>query len=372
MQNRIPVLDLNPEISALWPELVQAFERVMKTTAFINGPDVQAFEQECANYLGVKHAVGMNSGTDALFIGLEALGVLCGDEVITTPFTFFATAEAISRVGATPVFVDIDPETFNIDVTKIEEKITSKTKAIIPVHLFGHACEMDSILSLAKKHGLKVLEDCAQCFSGEFKSRKLGSLGDAGAYSFFPSKNLGGFGDGGLFTTNDDQVAERARMIRSHGSKKKYYNEVVGYNSRLDTLQAALLRVKLPHIDKQSDGRRRVANIYSEHLKNIPGVVPPTEKAYAKHVFHQYTIRIKAGRRDQIQMALKEHGIETMIYYPVPMHKLPIYSGMKVALPNAEQAASAVLSLPIWPELQESTIKFVCDSVERALNNLTN
>jgi dTDP-4-amino-4,6-dideoxygalactose transaminase len=367
MQSRIPVLDLQPEINALWPELVQAFERVMKTTAFINGPDVQAFEQECAKYLGVKHAVGMNSGTDALFIGLEALGISCGDEVITTPFTFFATAEAISRVGATPVFVDIDPETFNIDVTKIEEKITSKTKAIIPVHLFGQASEMDAILSLAKKYGLKVLEDCAQCFSGEFKGKKLGSLGDAGAYSFFPSKNLGGFGDGGLFTTNDDQVAERARMIRSHGSKKKYYNEVVGYNSRLDTLQAALLRVKLPHIDKQSEGRRRIASTYNEALKHVRGVVTPTEQTYGKHVFHQYTIRVTGGKRDHLQMALKEHGIETMIYYPVPMHKLPIYSGMSVSLPKSELAASEVLSLPIWPEATNDVIGRVVEKIKEAL-----
>lgn len=367
MKHHIPVLDLSPEINKLWPDLKAAFERVMHSGAFINGPDVQAFEQECAAYLGVKHAIGMNSGTDALFIGLEALGVGPGDEVITTPFTFFATAEAISRVGATPVFVDIDPETYNINTNKIEEKITKKTKVIIPVHLFGHACEMDKILSLAKTYRLKVLEDCAQCFSGEFRGRKLGAIGDAGAYSFFPSKNLGGFGDGGLMTTNDDQVAERARMIRSHGSRKKYFNEVVGYNSRLDTLQAAMLRVKLPHIDQQSEGRRRVAREYSEHLRNIPGLVAPTEKDYAKHVFHQFTVRVQSGKRDQIQAALKSKGIETMIYYPVPMHKLPIYSHMTVALPNSELAAAEVLSLPIWPEMENQTIGHVIATLEGCL-----
>jgi dTDP-4-amino-4,6-dideoxygalactose transaminase len=365
MNDRIPVLDLSPEINRLWPDLLQAFERVMKSGAFINGPDVSAFERECATYLGVKHAVGMNSGTDALFIGLEALGVKPGDEVITTGFTFFATAEAISRVGATPVFVDIDPETFNIDTRRIEDHITEKTKAIIPVHLFGHSCEMDSILSLASKYKLKVLEDCAQSFSGEFRGKKLGSLGDAGSYSFFPSKNLGGFGDGGLFTTNDDQIAEQARIIRSHGSRKKYYNEVLGYNSRLDTLQAALLRVKLPHIDEQSEKRRKVACHYAELLQDINDLVTPIEQSYARHVFHQYTVRIKGGKRDALQSALKEAGIETMVYYPVPMHKLPIYSEKIEKLPESERAAQEVLSLPIWPEASVDVLTRVRDSIRQ-------
>jgi dTDP-4-amino-4,6-dideoxygalactose transaminase len=224
---------------------------------------------------------------------------------------------------------------------------------------------MDSILSLASKYKLKVLEDCAQSFSGEFRGKKLGSLGDAGSYSFFPSKNLGGFGDGGLFTTNDDQIAEQARIIRSHGSRKKYYNEVLGYNSRLDTLQAALLRVKLPHIDEQSEKRRKVACHYAELLQDINDLVTPIEQSYARHVFHQYTVRIKGGKRDALQSALKEAGIETMVYYPVPMHKLPIYSEKIEKLPESERAAQEVLSLPIWPEASVDVLTRVRDSIRQ-------
>ncbi len=254
---KIPILDLKPEIDALWDEFNAAFQRVLRDGHFIMGADVLAFEREAASYLGVKHAIAMNSGTDALLIGLRALGVGPGDEVITTPFTFVATAEAATNLGATPVFVDIDPRTYNLDTALLEAAITPRTKAIIPVHLYGHAAEMDAVMAVAEKHGLKVLEDVAQAFSGEHRGRKLGAIGHAGAFSFFPSKNLGAFGDGGLLVTNDDAVAEAARMLRVHGAKRKYYNEVPGYSSRLDTLQAAMLRVKLPHVEAASAGGGR-------------------------------------------------------------------------------------------------------------------
>ncbi|WP_343231593.1 DegT/DnrJ/EryC1/StrS family aminotransferase [Thermus brevis] len=347
--NRIPILDLSPEIEELWDDLMAAITRVLRSGQFILGPEVEAFEREVAEYLGVKHAIGLNSGTDALVIGLRALGVGPGDEVITTPFTFFATAEAISLVGATPVFVDIDPKTFNIDPNLIPAAITSRTKAILPVHLYGRPAEMDAILAIAEEQGLKVLEDCAQAFGATYRGKKVGTLGHAGAFSFFPSKNLGAYGDGGLLVTNDDGVAELARMLRAHGSKRKYYNEMVGYNSRLDALQAAILRVKLPHVDRWNEKRRQVAERYNELLSGVPGLVLP--EISEGHVFHQYTVRILGGKRDRLQQALAKAGIGTMVYYPVPLHELPVYSkkeSTKECL-NATQASEEVLSLPIGP-----------------------
>ncbi len=345
----IPVLDLSPEIEALWDDLNAAIQGVLKSGQFIMGPEVKAFEQEVAAYLGVKHAIGVNSGTDALVIGLRALGVGPGDEVITTPFTFFATAEAISSVGAKPVFADIDPQSFNLDPEKVREQITPNTKAIMPVHLYGKPCAMEEITALAEAHGLRVIEDCAQSFGARYQGEHTGTIGDVGAYSFFPSKNLGAYGDGGLIATNDDRVAETARMLRVHGAKKKYHNEVLGYNSRLDSLQAAILRVKLPHIDAWNEGRREVAQRYEELFKDVPGVVAP--EVSDGHVFHQYTIRLTAADRDQAQAKLKDQGIETMVYYPIPQDQLPIYQGQYPANPASDAAAKQVLSLPIWPSL---------------------
>lgn len=368
--SRIPILDLQPEIEALWPQFNEAFQRVLKAGQFIMGPDVKAFEDEAAKYLGTKHAIAMNSGTDALFIGLKALGVGPGDEVITTPFTFFATAEAVVHVGAKTVFVDIEPDTFNLDVAKIEEKITKKTKAIIPVHLFGHAVRMDELMAIAKKHGLHVLEDVAQAFSGTYKGKQLGTIGAAGTYSFFPSKNLGAFGDGGMMATDDDQVAEQARMLRVHGAKKKYFNEISGYNSRLDTLQAAFLRIKLARIEQATEGRRKAAQRYRKLLATVPGVIAPTEKDYARHSFHQYTIRLAgktAAQRDEVQKRLQEKGIETMVYYPVPVHRLPLFKGENVSMPHAEKAMSEVISLPIWPEISEATQERVAGALAASL-----
>jgi dTDP-4-amino-4,6-dideoxygalactose transaminase len=363
----IPILDLRPQYESLKDEMHAAITRVLESGAFIMGPDVAAFEQEAAAYLGVKHAIGLNSGTDALFIALRALGIGPGDEVITTPFTFFATAEAISHVGATPVFVDANEQTFNIDPDLIEAKITPRTKAIIPVHLYGRPSDMGKIMAIANKHNLKVIEDCAQSFGArylgqcngcdgscnpsEHLGKQTGTIGHVGAYSFFPSKNLGAYGDGGMIATNDDSIAEHARMLRVHGSRKKYYNEVVGYNSRLDTIQAAILRVKLPHVDAWNAARREVARQYNELLAGIEGIVTP--EIAPGHVFHQYTVRITKGSRDEVQKKLAAAGIGTMVYYPVPQDQLPLYKGQYPQYPISDRLAQEVLSLPIWPELDK-------------------
>jgi dTDP-4-amino-4,6-dideoxygalactose transaminase len=369
----VPILDLRPQYESLKDEMHAAITRVLEAGAFIMGPDVALFEQEAAAYLGVKHAVGLNSGTDALFIALRALGIGPGDEVITTPFTFFATAEAISHVGATPVFVDANEQTFNIDPDLIEAKITERTKAIIPVHLYGRPSNMGKIMAIAKKHNLKVVEDCAQsfgaqyqgncngcdgqCDASEYAGKQTGTIGHVGAYSFFPSKNLGAYGDGGLLATNDDQIAEQARMLRVHGSRKKYYNEVVGYNSRLDTIQAAILRVKLPHLNTWNAARREVAQRYNELLSDMKGIITP--ELAPGHVFHQYTIKITGASRDDVQKKLAAVGIGTMIYYPVPQDQLPLYKGLHPENPVSDRLAQQALSLPIWPEIeagQQATI----------------
>lgn len=366
-ETKIPILDLQPEIAEIWDELMPALEATIKGTQFIMGPNVKAFEQETAAYFGVKHAIGLNSGTDALILGVHALGIKPGDEVITTPFTFFATGESISHFHATPIMVDIDPNTFNLDVDQVAAAITPKTKAILPVHLFGHSADMEPILKLAAKHNLIVLEDVAQAFGAEYQGQKTGALAHGGAFSFFPSKNLGGFGDGGLFITNDDAVADTVKMLRVHGAKKKYYNEVVGVNSRLDEIQATVLRIKLRQIDKWNDGRRAAAERYNELLSEVAEVATPYEAGYTRHVYHQYTIKVSGGRRDEVQQKLADRNIGTFVYYPVPMHKLPVYQHMNLTLPIAEQCASEVLSLPIWPSIDESTQRRVVNAIKDAL-----
>lgn len=363
----IPVLDLAPEIEANWDQLNEAFQRVLRSGQFIGGPEVTAFEQEAAAYLGAKHAVGVNSGTDALVIALRALGVGNGDEVITTPFSFFASAESISIVGATPVFVDVDEATFNIDADLIEQAVTPRTKAILPVHLYGRPAAMDTIADVANRHGLEVVEDCAQSFGARYRgSRQTGTIGRAGAYSFFPSKNLGAFGDAGLIATEDDEVAEMARMLRAHGSKRKYHNEVLGYNSRLDALQAALLRVKLPHVDTWNAARIQAAKRYNQLLADVPGVITP--EISDGHVFHQYTVRITRGGRDDVQKHLHEAGIGTMVYYPVPQDRLPVYDGMGGGCPVSDMLATQVLSLPIGPSLPEGDQRRVVEELRKSLS----
>lgn len=363
----IPILDLKPQIETLWPQFTGAVEKVLKSGQFILGDEVAQFEKEMASYIGVKHAIGVNSGTDGLLIGLRAAGVGPGDEVITTPFTFFATAEVVSLLGATPVFVDIEADTFNIDTKKIAAKITKKTKAIIPVHLYGQSTNMAEIMKLAKDHNLKVVEDVAQATGASFNGKKLGSIGDVGAFSFFPSKNLGAFGDGGMITTNDDKIAELSRMMRMHGSKKRYYNEMIAYNSRLDAMQAAILRVKLPHLDQWNKGRKRVAAMYHQKFSKVSGVTTGATREYADHVWHQYTIRITNGKRDQVHNRLTEMGISTMLYYPVPVHQLPVYNMPNGTCPIAEATAAEVMSLPIWPELDEATADKVVGAIASSL-----
>jgi len=363
---RIPVLDLSKEINELKPLFLEAFERVLDSGAFIMGPNVKEFEKEVAGYLGVKHAVALNSGTDALVIGLLAAGIGPGDEVITTPFTFFATAEAISQVGATPVFADVEENTYNINPARLEATITPRTKAIIPVHLFGLPVNMGPIMDIARKRRLIVIEDTAQAFGAECEGRKAGTIGDIGCYSFFPSKNLGAFGDGGLLTTDNDGFALKATMLRVHGSQRKYFNETVGFNSRLDELQAALLRIKLPFIDRWNEGRKQAANRYRELLAGVEGI-KLADVTNVDHVYHQFTIRILNGRRDEVLERLERDGVQTMVYYPTPVHRLPVYQDIQAFVPVAELLAQEVLSLPIWPQIEPSVQSFIVQRLKAAL-----
>lgn len=381
---KIPILDLKPQYESIKEEIQSAISSVLESGRFIMGPEVQQFEQEVAQYLGVKHAIGVNSGTDALVIGLKALGIGEGDEVITTPFSFFATAESISNVGAKPVFADIDSRSFNINPEAIRAKITSRTKAIMPVHLYGCPAAMAQIMEIAQAHNLKVIEDCAQSFGARYygvcsscngdceestrnalNGKHTGTIGDVGAYSFFPSKNLGAYGDGGLIVTDNDQVAELAKALRVHGAKKKYHNEMLGYNSRLDALQAAILRVKLQYIDSWNQGRFRVAKTYNELLADVSGIITP--ELVEGHVFHQYTIRVTDGKRDEVKEHLASEGIGSMIYYPIPQDQLPVYKGLYEVNPVSESLGGEVLSLPIWAEIEESKIELVINSLKQAL-----
>lgn len=370
--DNIPVLDLSPEIDNLWNDLNAAIQEVLRSGRFIMGPFVKDFEAKVADFLGVKYAIGVNSGTDALVIGLRAAGIKPGDEVITTPFTFFATAESISIIGAKPVFIDIDPDSFNLDPSKIEDAITGKTKGIVPVHLYGNPAAMGEIMAIARKHNLIVVEDCAQSFGAtytepgnEWTGRQTGTIGHVGAFSFFPSKNLGAYGDGGLIVTNDDKIADVASMMRVHGAKKKYHNEILGYNSRLDSIQAAILNVKLPYIREYNQKRLAVARRYNELLKDTEGVITPA--APDGHVFHQYTIRLTRANRDTVQQKLKEQGVSSMIYYPVPCNELPVYKDANYDLPQTDLLSTQVLSLPIWPQMGEDVQNRVVEVLKSSL-----
>jgi dTDP-4-amino-4,6-dideoxygalactose transaminase len=380
---RVPMLDLSTEIDALWPELSAALTNVLRSGRFVLGPEVESFEREVATYLGVKHAVGLNSGTDALVIGLRALGVEAGDEVITTSFSFFATAEAIVTVGAVPVYVDVDEESFNLDSRLLEAAIGPRTKAVIPVHLFGRPAAMDAVMEVARRHGLKVLEDCAQSFgaryglgnaAGNVSARTdgsrpaldgtmTGSFGDAGAFSFYPTKNLGAYGDGGLLVSNDDEVARLARMLRNHGAspERRYENEMPGYNSRLDEFQAAVLRVKLPHVEEWNQSRREVAMSYRERLAGTPGLVLPADAP--GHVYHQFTVRVQADRRADTIAGLDRAGIASSIFYPKPLH-LMLGDG-STRLPVSERLSTEVLSLPISPGVTSDAVERVCSALLR-------
>lgn len=364
---RVPMCDPAAEVAEHWEALQAAFAAVLRSGVYVMGPQVQAFEAEVAAYLGVRHAVGVNSGTDALVIALDALGVGPGDEVVTTPLTFFATAEAIGRVGATPVFADVEADTANLDPAAVAAAVTPRTRALLPVHLYGQAADLTALAAIAAQYGLAIVEDVAQALGGTHAGRRLGGIGTAGALSFFPSKTLGGFGDGGMIATDDDALAERARMLRVHGARRKYHNECLGYNSRLDELQAALLRVKLPRLDAQNARRREVARRYDRLLSAIPGVTPLATRPAATHVYHQYTVRIADGRRDAVQARLAAAGIATMIYYPTPVHRLPMYAARGLSLPVAENLAGEVLSLPIWPAMPEALQAQVVGALVAAL-----
>jgi UDP-2-acetamido-2-deoxy-ribo-hexuluronate aminotransferase len=351
----VPMVDLKKQFQETKDEIFHVLIEILESGQYILGAKVSEFEKKVAVYHGVREAIGVASGTDALHLAIDALGIGEGDEVITTPFTFFATVEAILYTGATPVFVDIEPDTLNIDVSQIEANITGKTKALLPVHLFGHPADMRTILNIAKKHRLKMIEDCAQSFGAEANGKKVGSIGDAGCFSFYPSKNLGGYGDGGMIILNSTRVADTIRELRNHGSRGSYRHKRVGFNSRLDEIQAGILLVKLIRIDEYNRKRRQNASFYNNLLSDK--VKCPVEKKGAYHVYHQYTIM--SHKRDEIQQKLKENGISSVIYYPVPLHlqkALNFLGYQKGDFPVTEKAAKKVLSLPMYPELEESAI----------------
>lgn len=352
----IPMVNLKAQYAEIREEIEAGFAQTLDSCAFILGPNVQAFEKEAADYLGVKHAIGCASGTDALHLALLAEGIGPGDEVITSAFTFIATAEAIKYVGATPVFVDIDAQTFNITPENIEAAITPKTRAVMPVHLFGQPANLPAIVEICKKHGVKLIEDCAQSFGASVDGRQTGSFGDAAGYSFFPSKNLGCYGDGGLVVTNCDKAAAKIKQYRNHGSEVRYYHDVVGYNSRLDELQAVVLRAKLKRIDQYNAARRHVAHLYSELLADLP-VVTPHEDAVGVHVYHQYTLL--SERRDEIMAALQAHQIASAVYYPVPLHQQNVFKEdcAGLSLPVTESVAASCFSLPICSSISDDTVK---------------
>jgi dTDP-4-amino-4,6-dideoxygalactose transaminase len=354
----IPMVDLKQQYLQIKDEIDRGILEALEKAQFILGPNVSSFENEAASYLGVGHAVSVASGTDALHLALAAAGIGAGDEVITTPFTFIATAEAIRYVGATPVFVDIDPATFNIDPTAIEAAITAKSRAVIPVHLFGQPVDMTPIESVCNKHGLSIIEDCAQSFGAATGGRMTGSIGAFGCFSFFPSKNLGCYGDGGMITTNSPELAEELRILRNHGSRVRYHHSVIGYNSRLDEIQAVVLRAKLKQIDVYNTGRRRVATLYSSLLRDSP-VTPPHEDGKGTHVYHQYTVL--TDHREAIMDALAAARIASAVYYPIPLHRQEVFAMeyRDVSLPVAEEIAGRCMSLPIFPEMSDDQVRAV-------------
>ncbi|MBS4206754.1 DegT/DnrJ/EryC1/StrS family aminotransferase [Bacillus sp. FJAT-50079] len=368
----VPMLDLSEQYKSMKDEILTALDEVMSSSRFILGDHVKKIENDIAASVNAQFGIGVGNGSDALHISLQACGVKEGDEVITTPFTFFATGGSISRLGAKPVFVDIDPVTFNIDPFKIEQAITSKTKAIMPVHLYGQATDMDPIIKIAKNHNLYIVEDAAQAIGAKYKGKHVGEIGDATTFSFFPTKNLGAYGDGGMIVTNNEELAEKMRIIRVHGSKPKYYHHVLGYNSRLDEIQAAILNVKLPHLNKWSERRREIANRYTELLNEKIGehAVTPVEVTDRYHVYHQYTLRVE--KRDELQQFLKESGVATMVYYPVPLHLQPVFKDLGYQegdMPEAEKACKEALSLPIFPEFSIEQQDYVIEKIVQFFKN---
>ncbi len=367
---KVTMLDLTEQYQNLREDILNVLDDVMSKSHFILGENVKKLESDVAEYSRVGHGVGVANGSDALHISLQACGVGEGDEVIVPSFTFFATAGAVERAGAVPVFVDIKPNTFNIDPDEVEKAVTDKTKAIIPVHLYGQMADMDEIMDIANRHNLAVIEDAAQAIGSEYKGKKPGEMGTTACYSFFPTKNLGAYGDAGMVVTKDADTAERMRVIRVHGSKPKYHHHVLGYNSRLDEMQAAILNVKFPHLDAWSELRREKAETYTKLLKEHAGdkVVTPFTEDYNYHVFHQYTIRVP--KRDELQAFLKENGVSTMIYYPKPLHLQPVFEKLGFTegdLPETEKACNEVLSLPMYPELKKEEQEYVVQKIAEFL-----
>ena len=379
---KIPPVDLARQYQQIAQETDAAILAVLKSGYYIGGPIVSEFEQQFAEYVGTSHAIGCNSGTDALYLAVLALEIGPGDEVITPSFTFFATAEMVSQTGATPVFVDIDPLTFNLDPHKLEAAITPKTKAIIPVHLFGQPVDMTTVMNIAEKHNLFVIEDCAQATGAKWQDKQVGSWGHINAFSFFPTKNLGGCGDGGAVTTNDPVLADKVRMLKEHGSRQRYFHEAIGINSRLDALQAAILQIKLRYLDEWNQQRRQAAQLYTELFKPIPHLILPTEIDGGEHVWNQYTIRIQnddskginrdaAGTlRDRVREKLQEAGVLSMIYYPIPLHLQVVYQNLGYPLGSflqTEAIAEEVLSLPMFPGINIEEQQQVAYALKEAL-----
>lgn len=379
---QIPMLDLRLEYEYMKEDIDFYVKKCFEHQKWILGPEVEEIEKKIAEYLGVDYCIGVASGTDALVISLRSLAIkLKGqeyfditDEVITTSFTFAATGDAILRSGATPVFVDIEPDTYNIETSKIRQYLSSnsnnKVVGIVPVHLYGQSCKMDEIMKMAQEYNLFVVEDVAQAFGGRWREKKLGSIGDAGAFSFFPSKNLGGFGDGGMIATNDSQIADIARMLLKHGGKDKYNVAHIGYNSRLDTIQAAILLAKFKYIDEFNNNRRKIAQVYTARLSDISGLFRPVALSDAYHVYHQYTIRIADNKRDGVVESLGRKGIVAAVYYPSPLHKMKVFDGRAITadeLEQAEEVSRQVLSLPIEPLLAEREQLLVCENLREAL-----
>jgi dTDP-4-amino-4,6-dideoxygalactose transaminase len=377
------MLDLRLEYEYMKEDIDAAISKCLEHQKWIFGPEIRELEEKIAEYTGVRNCIGVSSGTEALVLSLRALAIQRkGDEyfsrddvILTSPFTFTATGDAIIRAGATPVFVDIDPETFNIDPAKIREYLVSQSQiskaqravGIIPVHLYGQACSMDEILEIAKEFNLFVLEDVAQAFGGMWNGKKLGSIGTAGTFSFFPSKNLGGFGDGGMIAADNDGISELVRMLLKHGGKDKYNVDHIGYNARLDTIQAAVLLAKFAYIDEFNERRAEIARMYQERLTEIKGIILPLSQSQASHVYHQYTIRVLNGKRDDLQRYLKEKGIGSMVYYPFPLHRMRVFQDRCIAsgsLAEADHAVDEVLSLPIEPLMKYSDFEYISQTIK--------
>jgi dTDP-4-amino-4,6-dideoxygalactose transaminase len=370
--NPLQMVDLKSQYQRIKPQIDNAIQGVIDSCQFVKGAEVKTFEQELAQYLGVRHAIACGNGTDALQVALMALGLKPGDEVITTDFTFIATVEVIALLGLKPVLVDVDRATFNIDVKKVEKAITPRTKAIVPVHLFGQCANMEPLLKLAEKHSLYVVEDTAQGLGAEYRFsdgivRKAGTIGTIGCTSFFPSKNLGCYGDGGALFTNDDQLAEQIRCLTNHGMKVRYHHDMIGVNSRLDTIQAAILRVKLPHLDEYNCARLAAAEKYNAALSGIASLETPVTAAFTTHIFHQYTLKVKNGQRDALKKHLDEQGIPNMVYYPIPLHRQKAfepYITENDSFPVSETICGEVLSLPMHTELNDEQIERITLAVK--------